>query len=162
MVDVNEQPAPAVDWLGNLTVAWCTGAPPTPMTATAAKGGKRVTYSFVAGGWKVGNSQAVMKDPRESLVQDLEAFDKVVAGLTMQYVDSIDPNSAAVLLTAGTLGYFVERRSTRTQNDFAAGDVVRIIPCTLGAQLKDEQPTNGKFSISQTAALAGVVYTTTL
>lgn len=162
MADVIEVPAPAVDWLNNLTVTWCTGTPPSPLTAVAVKAGTRVTYSFVAGGWKVAQSQGTIKDPRESLLQDLEALDKLVVGVSMQYVDSTASGSAAVTLTAGTLGYFAERRNVRSQNDHLAAQVVRVIPCVLGSQLPDEQPTNGKFTISQTVALAGAVYTTAL
>lgn len=163
MVDVIEVPAPAVDQSGNLTVVWCTGTPATPLTSTAVKAGKRVTYSFIPGGWNPTTTQGIIKDPRLTLPQDLESLDKKVAGLTLQYVDSTDPNSAAVLLTEGTVGYFVERRNVPNKTDFAAAQVVRVISGTLGAQNPDAPADNsGKFTISQVLALNAVISTAIL
>ncbi|MEA9983648.1 hypothetical protein [Subtercola sp. RTI3] len=161
MVDVIEIPAPAVDVLGNLTVVWVAGAVPATITAAAVKAGKRVTYSFIPGGWAPDQTQDIVKDPRKSLPQDLESLGKINASLKMQYVDSADPNSAAVLLTAYSPGWFFERRSVSNPTDFAAAQTGRVIAGTLGIQ----SPLNGddgKFGIEQSMALGSVIRTVTL
>jgi hypothetical protein len=112
MADVIETPPPAVDQSGNLTIWWV----PTIVDITAPKvtevkatGSKRLTYSFTPNGWSPTSEQEILKDARLTLPQDLEAFGKVTAALALEYVDSTDAGSAAVVLVSGTPGYFVEQ-----------------------------------------------------
>lgn len=162
MVDVIEVPAPAVDQSGNLTIVWCPTIAdvllPKAATEVKAAGSKRLTYSFIPGGWSPTSTQATLKDARLTLPQDLESLDKVVAALTLQYVDSTDAASAAQVLIPGTVGYFVERRNIANKTDFAAAQKVRVFAVTLGAQNYDAPADNsGKFTISQTCAISNVV-----
>lgn len=162
MVDVTELAPPAVDQSGNLTIYWVPTiadiAAPKAATEIKAAGSKRLTYSFLPGGWSPTSTQEIIKDPRLTLPQDLESLGKVTAGLTLQYVDSTDANSAAVVLVPGTSGYFVERRNIPNKTDAAAAQKVRVFAVTLGEQTYDAPTDNsGKFTISQVASLSNVV-----
>ncbi|PPF56090.1 hypothetical protein C5B94_03990 [Clavibacter michiganensis] len=162
MADIIEDAPPAVDVTGNLTIFWVpTIALPDTPTVAEIKAGKRITYSFTPDGWAPTGDIEKLVDARLSLPQDLEAFGKVTNGLAPKYVDSTDPNSAAVVLVPGTVGYFVERRNIPNKTDVAAGQKVRVLPATLGPQFPDA-PANGKFTISQPVSLNGVVRNATV
>ena len=163
MADVAESlvPPPAVDQSGNLTIWWVPTiadvSAPKAATEIGAAGSFRITYSFTAGGWKLAGAQAKKKDDRLTLKQSLESLDKKDVTLTLDYVDSSAAGSAAVLLTEGLSGYFVERRSTPNATIAAAAQKVRVIPVTLGAQLPGDITGDGKFTIHQETAVTGVV-----
>lgn len=163
MADVAEGlvPPPAVDQSGNLTVWWVPTiadvSAPKASTEIGAAGSFRITYSFLPSGWNLAGAQSKTKDDRLTLKQSLEALDKKDVTLTLDYVDSTAAGSAAVVLTEGLSGYFVERRSIPNQTLATAAQKVRVIPVTLGAQLPGAIDGTGKFSIHQETAITGVV-----
>ena len=160
MVDVIEVPPPAVDASGNLTIFWVPTIAdilaPKAATEVKAAGSKRLTYSFLPGGWNTTGEQTINTDERLTLPVDLTSLGKTSQDLTLQYVDSTDAGSAAVVLVPGTSGYFVERRNLPNQTDAAAGQKVRVFKVTLGAQIFDPIG-DGKFTISQKVAISNVV-----
>lgn len=160
MVDVIEVPPPAVDQLGHLLIIWVPKIgiiDPLKPKVSELKAGKRITYSFTPDGWQPSGDQEVTKDERLTLEQDLEAFGKKTKGLALKYVDSDDPNSAAVLLEEGLEGYLYERRKERNKEDIAVGQKVRPWGVVLGEQMDDTPANSGKFTISQKTTLTGVV-----
>jgi hypothetical protein len=158
MPDVIELPPPAVDQSGNLTIFWVsTIADVNAPKVAEIKAGKRITYSFTENGWQPSGDQETVKDPRLTLPQDLESFGKKTKGLTVQYVDSTEANSASVILVEGEAGYFVERRLAPNPTDVAAGQKVRVWPVVLGEQAPDQPTGTGKFTTTQKTALSGVV-----
>lgn len=158
MPDVIEIAPPAVDQSGMLTIFWVPAlADPLAPKVTEVKAGKRVTYSFTPNGWSPTSDQEITKDARLTLPQDLEALGKVTAGLALEYVDSVDPTSAAVILVPGMSGCFVERRAVRNASDITVGDKVRVYKGTLGIQSPGAPDGTGKFTIAQKVALSNVV-----
>lgn len=160
MVDVIEIPPPAVDQLGHLLIIWVPKsgmADPLKPKVAELKAGKRITYSLTPDGWQPTGDQEITKDERLTLEQDLESFGKKTKGLSLKYVDSDDPNSAAVLLEEGLEGYFFERRKELNRADIAAGQKVRPWGVVLGEQMEDTPSNTGKFTISQKTSLTAVV-----
>ena len=163
MADVAEGlvPPPAVDQSGNLTIWWVPTiadvSAPKAATEIGAAGANRITYSFTPSGWALAGAQAKNPDERLTLEQSLEALGKKTVTLVLDYVDSTDSKSAAVILTEGLSGYFVERRGIPNSTLAAAAQKVRVIPVKLGAQLPGAIDGNGKFTIHQEVALTGVV-----
>lgn len=162
MADVAEStPVSAVDQSGNTTIWWV----PTIADTSAPKAGTelgganafRVTYSFTPDGWGFTGSQEKVADDRLTLEQTLEALGKSTASLTLKYVDSTATNSAAVVLTEGQTGYFVERRGVPNSTIAAAGQKVRVIKVTLGKQIPGPVDGTGKFTIMQETAIGAPV-----
>src|SRR5690554_2469078 len=107
---------PAVDQTGNLTVWWVPTisdlAAPKASTEIGGASSYRVTYSFVPGGWNPDGDQEKLTDERLTAPQVQESLGKTTRTLSLEYVDSSSAGSAAVVLTEGQSGYFVERRNT--------------------------------------------------
>lgn len=160
MPDVVDQTPPAVDQTDNLTIWWvptiANVAAPTALEI-GATGSKRITYSFVPGGWTPTGDTEILTDDRLTLKQPLQAFGKTTRDITMQYVDSTDATSAAVVLVEGTAGYIVERRGVPNATLVAAGQKVRVHKVTLGPQIAGPIDGNGKFTITQKAIYTGVL-----
>lgn len=160
MVDVIEVPPPAVDASGNLTIFWVPTIAdvlaPKAATEIKAAGSKRLTYSFIPGGWNTTGDQTINQDNRLTLPVALTSLGVSTQDLTLQYVDSTAAGSAAVVLVPGTSGYFVERRNLPNQTDAAAGQKVRVFAVTLGIQVFDPIG-DGKFTISQKVSISNVV-----
>ena len=162
MADVAELlPPPAVDQSGNLTIWWVPTiadvSAPKAATEIGNAAAFRVTYSFTSDGWGLTGSQSKDKDNRLTLRQPLESLGTKDVSLTLKYVDSDAVNSAAVLLTEGTTGYFVERRNVPNSTLAAASQKVRVIKVTLGAQIPGPVDGTGKFTYTQEAALGSVL-----
>lgn len=161
MADVVDVVPPAVDQLNNLTIWWVPtlADPLAPKAATelGAATSFRLTYSFTTDGWGLTGSQDKTVDERLTLAQQLEALGVAKASLTLKYVDSTAPGSAAVVLVEGLVGYFVERRGTTDQTLAAAAQKVRVIKVTLGKQIPGPVDGTGKFTYTQEAAINGVV-----
>lgn len=161
MADVAETtPVSAVDQSGNTTIWWVpsiadTAAP--KVSEIGAASAFRVTYSFTPDGWGLTGAQEKNADDRLTLSQTLEALGKTTASLTLKYVDSTDAASAAVLLTEGTIGHFVERRGVANSTLVAAGQKVRVVKVALGKQIAGPIDGTGKFTIMQETAITGVV-----
>lgn len=162
MADVAETtPVSAVDQSGNTTIWWVPSiadAAAPKVSEIGATGAKRVTYSFTPDGWGMTEAQEKVADDRLTLSQTLEALGKSTASLTLKYVDSTDAASAAVLLTEGTIGYFVERRGVANSTLVAAGQKVRVIKVQLGKQIPGPVDGTGKFTIMQETAITGVLH----
>jgi len=162
MADVAESltPPAALDQKGNTTIWWvptiANVAAPSA-TEIGATGATRITYSFTASGWTFAGAQSTVEDTRLTLAQPLESLDVNKVTLALNYVDSTDAKAAAVVLTPGLSGFFVERRNTANSTLIAAGQKVRVIPVTLGAQNPGKLDGNGKFTIDQAVAITGVV-----
>lgn len=164
MADVAEGlvPPPAVDQTGNLTIWWVPAiadtSAPKAATEIGAAGAFRLTYSFTEDGWDFDTSQDKIDDKRLTLKQPLEALGTSKISLkTLQYVESTQAGSAAVVLVEGTAGYFVERSSVPNATLAAASQKVRVIPVTLGRQRPGGRNGQGKFTIMQDVAVSGVV-----
>lgn len=158
---VLEQVPPAVDASGNLTVWWLDEADYVniaALTAVELTDDKRITYSFVPGGWAPTADQATDVDDRLTYPETLQSFGKVTTATPLRYVDSTDPASAAVRLTAGKKGAFVERRNVPNGTPATAAQKYRAFPRTLGIQVPEAPPETGKFTIAQASiANAGIV-----
>jgi len=165
MPDVADTTPPAVDQTGNLTIWWVpTIANVLLPTAAelAVASAKRITYSFTSDGWNPTGEQAVNDDPRLTLPQPLQAFGTTATGLTMRYVDSTSPDSAAVVLApvapATELpGHFVERWGVPNATVAASGQKVLVHKVSVGRQLRGPRDGNGKFTLTQKAIYTGVL-----
>jgi|GEM_PF-1448106 len=159
-------PPPAVDQKGNLTLWFVKTiadvSAPKAATEIGAATSYRITYSLTADGYNLAGSQGTVKDERLTLAQPLESLDTNEVTLDLKYVDSAAAGSAAVVLApvapATTVdGYIVERAGVPNATVAAAGQKVRVIPVTLGAQNPGPRDGQGKFTIVQKAAITGVV-----
>lgn len=171
MADVADVVPAAIDVKGNLVIWWVPTiadlAAPKAATEIGAAGSYRVTNSFTPGGFPLDGDQVVDTDSRLGLTVDLEALGIRTDTLGMlEYVDSTDASSAAVVLKpAGSAtsvsGYFVVRRNVPFGTLAAATQKVLVIPVTLGSQIKPIQP-DGKFLIKQRASITGPIVEGTL
>jgi hypothetical protein len=109
-----------------------------------------MTYSFTPDGFDHGTTQATVADPRYTLDADLSRPGKETDTLTNKYVDSTDPNSAAMLLPKDTAGWFVRRKGIANAEPWAVGQVVTAIPFTAGTQREAAPSENGVDLIEQT------------
>jgi hypothetical protein len=162
MADVAEGlvPPPALDQKGNTVIWWVpTIADVSAPTAAeiGASGAKRLTYSFTPDGWGFQGAQDTVDDDRLTIPQPLSSLDTNKVSLDLKYVDSDQAGSAAMVLTAGLSGYFVERRKVPNATLIAAAQKVRVIPCSLGIQNPGPLDGNGKFTIVQKTSINGVV-----
>ncbi|TLF33231.1 hypothetical protein [Microbacterium sp. 5K110] len=149
---------PAVDQTGNLTIwaipAATAGVNLDAITAAnlAATSAKRITYSFMQGGWNPNPSQGKNADTRLTSPQSRQSLQAVTQEVPdLSYVDSTDAGSASVILTPGDW-IFVERRNVPQKTLAAASQKVRAYSLTLGAQLPGPIQ-DGKFTMKQAAAV---------
>ena len=117
---------------------------------------KAMTYSFTPGGFDWQTTQAEVEDKRLTLDTDLSRPGKKKETLNLNYVDSVDADSAAAILVEGLSGMFVVRRGTDNATDWTVGQKVDVITFTLGAQRPDAPTENGVDTISQQAFLTNV------
>ncbi|MET0888385.1 MAG: hypothetical protein ABWX92_18265 [Mycetocola sp.] len=161
MADVVEITGPpAVDQSGNLTIWYVkTLADVTApkLTEIGAITSFRHTHSFTPDGWNLTGSQTKSKDERLTLRQALESLESSEVSLSLKYVDSATPGSAAVVLKEGESGYFVERRNVAQSKVATLADKVRVIPVTLGKQIPGPVDGTGKFTYTQEVAITGVI-----
>lgn len=136
-------------------VEW--GADVDPLSAEVLLAAEQMTYSFTPDGFDHGTTQAAVEDKRYTLEQDLSRPGKTTDTLTNKYVDSSDPDSAAVILTPGTRGWFVRRKGIDNAVDWAAGQTVTVIPFTAGAQRELPPTENGVDLLEQTQYITDVV-----
>lgn len=130
-----------------------------PLSVAILKGAttKNLTYSFTPDGFNFGGSTAMVEDKRLTLQQDLQRTGKSAYTLALKYVDSVDADSAAAILTGGLEGSFVVRRGTDNATDWTVGDKVDVIPFQLAPQIPDPAVENGVDTISQAVAIIGIV-----
>lgn len=151
---------PAVDQTGNLTIWWVKTIAdvlaPKASTEIGAVTSFRVTHSFTPDGWGLTGTQAKNPDPRLTKRQILESLGSTTKSLTLKYVDSSTPGSAAVVLKEGELGYFVERRNVPQTTLAVAAQKVRVIPVTLGEQIPGPVDGTGKFLYMQETAVGTI------
>jgi len=122
---------------------------PLSVAKVSGSGSVNMTYSFTPDGFNYAVSQATVEDKRLTLSQDLSRPGKTTETLENKYVDSIDPKSAAQILTQNTEGYFVVRRGVDNAEDWAVGDVVDVITFIAGYQRPDAPTENGLDTITQ-------------
>lgn len=165
MADAVDTVPPAVDQSGNLTIWWVpTIADVAAVKAATELGGAgafRVTYSFTTDGWTPTGDQEILTDDRLTLPQGLQSLGKKTRGLTLKYVASSAAGSAAVVLTEGLSGYFVERPEVPNATLAAAAQKGFVYKVTLGEQIPGPRDGAGKFTYTQVAAVTGVVSKTT-
>jgi hypothetical protein len=150
----------AVDQSGNLTVWWVPTIADVDAPTAIEIGDTsayRVTYSFISGGWTLTGTQEKSPDDRLTSPQSFETLGKSMASLALAYVDSQAEGSAAAVLVENAEGFFVERRNVAQTEVVTAGDLVRVIPVTLGKQIAGPVDGTGKFSYAQETAVTGVV-----
>jgi hypothetical protein len=151
---------PAVDQNGSLTVWWVPTVADVDAPTAIEIGDTtafRVTYSFTTGGWALTGTQEKIPDDRLTSPQSFESLGKSMASLVLGYVDSTAAGSAAVVLVERAAGFFVERRNMAQSELVSAGDMVRVIPVTLGKQIPGPIDGTGKFTYTQECAITGVV-----
>jgi len=117
---------------------------------------KNVTYSFTPDGFPYATAQAIINDPRLTLLQDLSRLGKTTDSLVLKYVDSLDATSAAVLFTDGLEGFFVIRRGKANDTAWAVGDIVYVLTFQLGVATFDAPVENGVDTTSQPVAFTDV------
>jgi len=148
----------AIDQTGNLTI-WAIPGRTVSQSApsVALLGGAtcfRITYSFATGGWAVTAPQEKLTDERLTAIQTRESLGKVTPSVSdLMYVDSSDPGSAAVVLAAGGLFQFIERRNVAQTVLGVAAQKVRVHNLNLGVQTPGPTDGTGKFSFIQAAAV---------
>lgn len=99
-------------------------------------------------GWALTHSQETVDDGREAYaaVGKINGQEKFENG-TLDLIDNTNTadagtfNEAVRALTKGATGYFVRRRGKATTEEWAAGDVVSVIPATIGIKtaFKDDR-----------------------
>lgn len=114
-----------------------------------------LTYSFTPDGFNWTTTQATVADPRLTLAQDLSRPGKVTETLEVKYVDSVDANSAAVILTQGTEGYLVLRRLVPNETIHTVAQKVYVLKFSAGLQRPDAPTDGGIDTISQILSLTG-------
>ncbi|TFD61130.1 hypothetical protein E3T43_01280 [Cryobacterium sp. Hh7] len=160
MADVAEtQNGPsAIDQTGNLTI-WAIAGRTISQSAPsiALIGGTscfRVTYSFTTGGWVLTAPQEKPTDERLTALQIRESLGRITPTLAdLGYVDSSDSGSAAVVLAAGGLFQFIERRNVPQTTLAVVAQKVRVINVNLGPQASGPTDGTGKFTYTQAAAM---------
>jgi hypothetical protein len=122
-----------------------------PLSAAVLNGqtAYNVTYSFTPSGFPYAITQEMINDPRFALKQNLSRPGKISEALTLQYVDSVTPGSAAVLFDDGLEGQFTIRRGEDNDEEWAEDDIVTVIYFQLGIQSPDAPTENGVDTISQ-------------
>ena len=160
MADVAEtQNGPsAIDQTGNLTIWAIAGRTISQSSPSAALlGGStcfRLTYSFTTAGWSLTAPQALLTDERLTSVQDRQSLGKVTPAIAdLVYVDSSESGSAAVVLAAGGLFQFIERRNVAQTVLAATAQKVRVINVNLGLQAPGPTDGTGKFTYTQAVAM---------
>lgn len=166
MVDVVDVVPAAIDVKGTLVVWWVDSLadPTAPKAATeiGATGSARLTHSFTPTGFALDGDQTVDTDERLGLREALESLGILTNTLGMlEYVDSTDPKSAAVVLkpTApadSKSGWFVIRRNVSNKVLATAAQKTISIPTTLGPQIFPVNP-DGKHRIKQRATITGPI-----
>ena len=148
----------AVDQSGNLTI-WAIPGNTISQTAPsiALLGGAtcfRITYSFTNGGWALTAPQEVNPDPRLTSPKVKQSLGVITPALAdLAYVDSTVAGSAAVVLAAGGIFQFIERRNVPQTTLATAAQKVRVINVNLGAQAPGPTDGTGKFGLTQVVAV---------
>jgi hypothetical protein len=149
---------PAVDQTGNLTLwaipASTAGINLDAITATqlGATSAKRITYSFMQGGWNPNPSQGKNQDTRLTSPQSRQSLQGVTQEVPdLSYVQSTAATSASAILTPGDW-IIVERRNVPQTTLATIGQKVRAYSLTLGEQLPGPIQ-DGKFTQKQAAAV---------
>lgn len=135
------------------------GADVNPLSVAALTAATTInmTYSFTPDGFDHGTTQATVEDKRYTLPQDLSRPGKETDTLTNKYVDSTDPNSAAVLLVKDTAGWFVRRKGIANELPWAKDQTVTVIPFTAGTQREAAPSENGVDLIEQNQFITDTV-----
>ena len=166
MADVADTVPPAIDQKGNTVIWWVptissTVAP--TVTEIGAATAYRITHSLTPDGWTIDGDQTKAVDDRLTLTTPLESLDTLTYtfGAGIKYVDSSAVGSAAVVLkptapATSKAGYFVERRNVPNATLVAAAQVVRVLPVTLGPQIRGPIDGSGKFTYKQQVSITGV------
>lgn len=110
---------------------------------------KALTYGYTATGFNYAVSQTEVVDPRLTLIQSLNRPGKTTETLEVQYVDSDDLNSPAVVHPAGTEGKLVVRRGIANDVAWTVGQKVDVLTIQAGVQRPDAPTENGLDTITQ-------------
>lgn len=157
MVDLDPRPASSASD-GRHKIAYVPWGPDVnPLSAAVLAAAHQLTYSFTPDGFDHGTTQATVEDKRYTLEQDLSRPGKTTDTLTNKYVDSADEESAAVLLTPGTRGWFVRRKALGDAIEWEDDQTVTVIPFTAGVQRELPPTENGVDLIEQTQFITDVV-----
>lgn len=128
-----------------------TGTAPNPLSAAILKATTTVpmTYGFTADGFNPTGTQATVEDKRYTLPSTLGRPGKTTDGLSVKYVDSLDPLSPSQVLKANVEGWFVVRKGKDANADWAAADIVTLYTVMCGIQLEDTPTENGLDTTAQ-------------
>lgn len=132
------------------------GSNPLSVAILNGSAAKNVTYSFTPDGFPWETAEAMINDPRLTLVQILSRIGKLTETLTLKYVDSTTAGSAAVLFTDYLEGFFVLRRGVDNATTWTVGQKVYVLSFQLGVQRPDAAVENGVDTISQNVAFTDV------
>lgn len=142
---------------GNVKVAFietiADPANPTVAELTAVSAVDLSCY-LTGDGWAPSTDESVVTDDRLCSRQTFEDLGRFTDKLQLKYVyRQQDPtatdNKAFSTLKRGTQGYLAARWGAAFEGDFAAGDIVDIIPCTCDTQQKQPAADNEKLKIMQ-------------
>jgi hypothetical protein len=117
---------------------------------------KPLTYSFTPDGFNLTKTQAMVNDPRLTLIQVLSRPGKVTETLELKYVASADAGSADAILTNGLEGQFTVRRGIDNATNWVIGQKAQVIKFQLGVKRYDPPVENGVDTVSQTASIIDV------
>jgi hypothetical protein len=167
MADVADTVPPAIDQKGNTVIWWVPAisdtAAPKAATEIGAATAYRITHSLTPDGWTIDGSQGKQTDDRLTLTTPLESLDSLIYtfGDGIKYVDSSAAGSAAVVLkptapATSKAGFFVERRNVPNATVAAVAQAVRVLPVTLGPQIRGPIDGTGKFTYKQQVSITGV------
>lgn len=148
---------------GNLKVSWVSAiADPTAPTALELNAGIDLTCYLTPDGFSPGGDEQVVNDSRLCSRQDYEKPGRSTDTLSLTYVfrgqEAIGTdNEAFHTLTHLAEGYVVTRWGTDYEADFAAADVVDVIPAQAGKQMKQPPEANSVLKIGQRIFVTGEV-----
>ncbi|GGM27148.1 hypothetical protein GCM10011608_09940 [Micromonospora sonchi] len=158
------QPMPmAVTTNGTVAVRFVPAiADPAAPTVTEVNAVSSVDLScYLTGdGYNAETSENTVEDPRLCSKQIFEARGDYTDTLELTYVfnpASPDDDEARTTLPPGTAGFLVTRWGVDSEDAFATGDIVDVIPFESGAQRKNAPARNSVHRITQKQFITGKV-----
>ena len=130
-------------------VPFAAGTNPLSVATLTAGSTKDVTYSFTPTGFKHDVTQATIPDKRYTAPQDLSKPGKTNETLELQYVDSIDDGSAAMIFTSGIAGWFVRRKYIDNATAATKDQLVDLLTVQAGVPRPDAPSENGLDTTTQ-------------
>jgi len=142
---------------GSLRVAFVPSGNALSVAVLDGDETKALTYSFTPSGFNRTTTENTIEDPRLTLRQSFTRPGTTSEALEVQYVFGGDDEVARIALAEGTTGTLVVRYAVANEDEWAAGDVVDLIPIQAGRQRKDPPTANSVWTITQGMYVTGTV-----